>query len=215
MIKTRVVKAKNGALRPEDLSYCVEAVRAGGVVIFPTDTVYGIGCNAFHHEAVQRVYRLKGRDYKKPLPILLESSDQLGLVAAEVLPEASALIEAFWPGPLTLVVKTGPLAMHAARGRHSIAVRVPDHGVVRDLLAGTNVPLAATSANRSGKKSMKTGASVLKEFSGKVDVIIDGGACPIGRESSVVDVSHFPFSVLREGALTRSRLARALYETKV
>lgn len=178
----------------------------GGVLVFPTDTVYGIGCNAFHPEAIQKIYDLKGRHYSKPLPILLSDAKQMPLVTKEVPSEAERLMKAFWPGALTLVCKTGPLALNAARGKHTIAVRVPAHGVTSQLLAGLGLPLAATSANISGKKAIVSGTQARKLFESKVDVIIDGGACNVGRESSVVDASHYPFTVLREGALSKAEL---------
>jgi L-threonylcarbamoyladenylate synthase len=205
-MKTTVVKASRHHLSKDDLAVCLDALKMGGVIVFPTDTVYGIGCNAFHPEAIQKIYDLKGRAFSKPLPILLGRADQLPLVARDMPHEASRLMKALWPGALTLVFKTGPLALNAARGKSTIAVRVPDHGITAQLLAGLGLPLAATSANLSGKTSLTTGAQAKKLFMSKVDVIIDGGACPGGRESSVVDATHFPFTVLREGAVSKPEL---------
>jgi len=108
------------------------------------------------------------------------------------------------------VVKTGPLATGASRGKSTIAVRVPDHGVLRDLLQRAGIPLATTSANRSGRPEVTDGADAVRQFSGHVDIIIDGGRCPVGRPSSVVDVTHFPFVVLREGAVSKRELERCL-----
>jgi L-threonylcarbamoyladenylate synthase len=108
------------------------------------------------------------------------------------------------------VVKTGPLAVAAAHGRATIAVRVPDHGVLRQALDAAGAPVAATSANRSGKPSVTDGVEAIRQFTGRVDVIIDGGPCAVGRESSVVDVTRYPFSVLRVGAVSKSELERVL-----
>lgn len=188
----------------------MNTLKIGGVIVFPTDTVYGIGCNAFHPEAIRRIYALKGRQYSKPLPLLLAETGQLPLVAKDVPKEAVRLMEAYWPGALTLVFKTAPLALNAARGKSTIAVRIPDHGVVRQLLEHLSLPLAATSANISGKPSLKTGAQAKKIFLSKVDVIIDGGPCEVGRESSVVDASHFPFTILREGAVSKPELLQKM-----
>ena len=209
-LKTRVHKMKDGRLSDKALHDCVLALASGGLVVLPTDTVYGIACGAFDPGAVRRVYELKGRSYDKPLPILIPHASQLSLVAAEVPTEAFRLIGAYWPGALTLVLKTAPLAALAAHGRPTIAVRVPDHGVVRTLLDGAGVPIAATSANQSEQPSISEGAEVVRQFEGKVEVIIDGGACAVGRESSVVDASKFPFSMLREGAISRADLERTL-----
>jgi L-threonylcarbamoyladenylate synthase len=209
-IETRVHQMKEGRLGDDALHDCAIALSAGGLVVVPTDTVYGIACAAFNPDAVRRVYELKGRRYSKPLPVLISSASQLSLVAADIPDEAFRLIDAFWPGALTLVFKTAPLATLAAHGRATIAIRVPDHGVVRLLLDGAGVPIAATSANRSGEPSLTRGADAVKHFRGKVDVIVDGGDCARGRESSVVDASRFPFSVLREGAISKGDLERCL-----
>jgi len=209
-VETRVHRMKDGRLGDKALHDCVLALAGGGLVVLPTDTVYGIACGAFDPVAVRRVYDLKGRSYSKPLPVLIPNASQLSLVAAEVPTEAYRLIGAYWPGALTLVLKTAPLAALAAHGRPTIAVRVPDHGAVRTLLDSTGVPIAATSANQSDEPSITEGAEVVKQFMGKVDVIIDGGTCAVGRESSVVDASQYPFSMLREGAISRAELERCL-----
>jgi L-threonylcarbamoyladenylate synthase len=206
LIKTRVIKTQKAGLSPDDLAICVESLKMGGVIVFPTDTVYGIGCNAFHPEAIRKIYEIKGRDYVKPLPILLGDPAQLSLVAKEMPKEATPLMKAFWPGALTLVFKTAPLALGAARGKQTVAIRVPDHGVAVQLLAGLALPLAATSANLSGHKAIASGAQAKKLFDGQVDLIIDGGDCAVGRESSVVDASHYPFTLLREGAIAKPEL---------
>ena len=209
-MKTKVFKVKNCALNREQLDFCAEVIRAGGVIVFPTDTVYGVGCNAFHPVAIERIYKLKGRSYTKPLPVLLSSAEQLVFIARDVPNEATVLIETYWPGPLTLVFKTAPLAVHAARGKATIAVRVPKSNVAQTLLAAVQVPLATTSANASGKPAMTSGVTVKKFFTDKVDVIIDGGECPVGEASSVVDVTHVPFTILREEAVSKAELTRKL-----
>lgn len=209
-IQTRVIECQN-ALSAEALGVCVRVLKDGGVIAFPTDTVYGIGASAFNTVAVGRVFSLKGRSYRKPLPVFLKDAHQLSLAGRDIPWETRFLIRRFWPGPLTLVVRTARTAMLASRGRDTIALRVPDHGVVKKILDEFCVPLAVTSANVSGKKSLTTGAQVRKEFMGKVDVIIDGGKCSIGRESSVVDATHYPFTVLREGAISKEELLECLH----
>lgn len=210
MKETQFFRCSGKKLSPSALQACVTALQAGGTIIFPTDTVYGLACNAFHPAAIARIYKLKGRSYSKPLPILLNDASQLPFVATEVLEEARKLIEIHWPGALTLVFKTAPLALHAARGKSTIAVRVPDHPFARQILSAAQLPLATTSVNISGRKAVVSGEEAKKVFQGKVDVIIDGGPCDIGHESTVLDVTHFPFSVLREGALSKTQLARVL-----
>lgn len=209
-VETRVHKMKAGALSDKALHDCLLALASGGLVVIPTDTVYGIACGAFNPEAVRRVYELKGRAYNKPLPVLIGDAAQLSLVAADIPTEAFRLIGGFWPGALTLVFKTAPLAALAAHGRPTIAVRVPDHGVIRSMLDHGGVPLAATSANQSGEASVTEGEEAVRQFKGRVEVIIDGGPCMLGRESTVVDASKFPFMVLREGAIPKGDLERCL-----
>lgn len=209
-LPTRIIVSGKNRLSPEEIEACRDVIESGGILIFPTDTVYGIACNAFNPIAVGKIYALKGRSYSKPLPILLPESHQLNLVAKEVPPESKKLIDAYWPGPLTLVFKTAPMAAVASHGRHTIAVRVPDHGVVRHILTTVQIPLAATSANSSGKPSLTDGKEAVKLFNGKVDLIIDGGVCEWRKESSVVDATHYPFTVIREGAISKSHLAKQL-----
>lgn len=206
-LKTKILRPGPEGLSPRDLRTCVEAIDRGGLVILPTDTVYGIACSVFRLAAIDAIYTLKGRHYNKPLPVLLSGSEQLSLVTVDAPREIGALIRGFWPGPLTLVLKTAPMAMHAARGRPTLAVRVPDHPIARQVLVSAGVPIAATSANKSGGRSMTDGQQVVAAFNGKVDVIIDAGPCAIGRESSVVDASSFPFTIIREGAVPKSELA--------
>jgi len=208
--KTIILSAGKGRLEKNDVALCTKILKSGGLIVIPTDTVYGIVCNAFDPLAIKKVYQLKGRHYTKPLPILLSSSEQLPLVAVEILSETYRLTNVFWPGPLTLVFKTAPLALHASRGKPTIAVRVPQHAVVTDLIENMGLPVAATSANVSGKTSLKSGAAVIKKFNNKVDVIVDGGRCHWGQESSVLDATHYPFLVLREGAISRQHLYRQL-----
>ncbi len=209
-MKSQILKPKKGKLTQKDIEICRVAIEQGGLIVFPTDTVYGLGCNAFHMGAVKKIYALKGRSYTKALPILLGDVSQLPLVASEVLPQVSALTEEYWPGALTLVFKTGPLAMVATRGRSSVAVRVPDHELAHQILTSVHLPLATTSVNTSGEPSITKGADAVKFFKGRVDVIVDGGDCDWMKESSVVDVTHFPFTILRQGVISKTDLAKQL-----
>lgn len=204
--RTRVIEAPAGRLTAAELEFCLGVFAAGGVVIVPTDTVYGIACNAFDPAAVEKVYRLKGRDYRKPLPVLLADARELPRIAADVPAEAYRLTARLWPGPLTLVLKTAPTAVHAARGRATIAVRVPDHGTIVQLLQAAPYPLAVTSANRSGEPPLIDGDAVRRDFVGTVEAIVDAGRCRVGTASSVVDASQFPFTLLRAGAVEKDRL---------
>lgn len=210
MNKSVILKAKGEMLSESDLRICQKALESGAPAVFPTDTVYGIGCVAFRIDGVKEIYSLKGREFTKPLPILIGDSSQLSLIVEEVLPEAKKLIDVFWPGALTLVFKTAPLIYSATRGKKTVAIRIPDHGLVKQLLDSVGLPLATTSANRSGQKSAKNFSEVKKFFNGKVPVLIDGGRCRWSLESTVVDVTHYPFTVLREGAIKKETIAEVL-----
>jgi L-threonylcarbamoyladenylate synthase len=207
---TRIIRVRGGRLSAGELSDCADVARRGGLLVFPTDTVYGLACNAFDPVAVKKIYALKGRRYTKALPLLLSDPAMAPLVVKSIGREALALMDAFWPGALTLVLEVTPLLAHATRGKATIAVRVPKYPLLQKLLSGVGLPLAVTSANLSGRGALTRGDEVVDLFEGKVDVIIDGGECPGGRESSVVDASRFPFSILREGALSKATLERTL-----
>lgn len=206
---TPVIELKR-KLSQDDLTLCERVIQSGGVIAFPTDTVYGLGCNAFDPHAIEKIYKLKGRSYTKPLPILLPDPGSLSLVASDIAAGVDTLISHYWPGALTLVFKTGPLALHAARGKSTIAVRVPDHALVQQLLHAVGVPLATTSANKSNHPALASGAMVKKQFLGKVDLIIDGGDCPVGQASTVLDVTHSSFTVLRQGAIDKAHITKTL-----
>lgn len=209
-LKTKIIPAKKGKLSLDQLAVCAHAIEKGGLIVFPTDTVYGLGCNAFHLGAIKKIYALKGRSYTKALPILLGDASQLPLIAAEILPQVLSLTDEYWPGALTLVFKTAPLALVATRGRSTVAVRVPDHVLAQQILTSVHVPLATTSVNTSGEPSVTKGSDAVKLFSGRVDVIVDGGACDWRKESSVVDATHFPFTILRQGVISKTDLAKQL-----
>lgn len=190
----------------EALRRTVEAVQAGGVVIFPTDTVYGMGASVFRPAAIRRIYKLKGRSYKKPLPILVADRMQAEPLVEPMSPRLKRLIDDYWPGPLTVVFKTSPLGRIATGGKETVAIRVPDHKGARALLKAFGQPMAVTSANPSGKPPAVTGAAAHRMFGGKVDVLWDGGRCPGGVASTVLDASSLLWTLVREGAVKKKTL---------
>jgi L-threonylcarbamoyladenylate synthase len=205
-IATRVAKA--------DAAVIAEAARvlaAGGLLAFPTETVYGLGADATNGQAVARLYEAKGRPSFNPL--IAHVAD---IAAARALArfdaDAARLAAAFWPGPLTLVLPKAdgcPVAELATAGLDSIAVRVPDHRVARDILAAFGKPIVAPSANRSGHVSPTTAAHVLADLGGRIDLIVDGGAAPVGVESTIVACLGEPM-LLRPGGLPREAIERVL-----
>jgi L-threonylcarbamoyladenylate synthase len=187
----------------EAIRDAVQLLRAGGLVAFPTETVYGLGADATNGEAVARIFEAKGRPHFNPLIVHvadLEAAEQLGVFSAE----ARRLAGAFWPGPLTLVVERKPDAQTSdltSAGLPSLALRVPDHPVARALLRAAGRPLAAPSANRSGHVSATTARHVADDLGTRVSMILDGGPTAHGLESTILDVSGGQIALLRPGAI--------------
>lgn len=192
---------------PEGIREAAAVLRGGGLVAFPTETVYGLGSNAWDAEATRRVFDVKGRPADNPLIVHVADHGQLAAVAAIAPPLAQRLAAQFWPGPLTVVVDAvADLPLVTTGGLTTVGVRMPAHPAALALLGMAGVPVAAPSANRSGRPSPTTAAHVLDDLGGQVDVVLDGGPCQIGVESTVVDARGRAPVVLREGAVTREQL---------
>ena len=190
-----------------------EIICAGGLVAVPTETVYGLAGNGMDEKAVEKIYEVKGRPAIKPLSLMVASPEEIGRFAVEVPDAAKMLAEKFWPGPLTIVLKANPDIPEIVRaGGDTIGLRCPDHALTLQALREAGVPFAAPSANLSGALSPKTAGDVLKVFDGVIDAVIDGGACTLGRESTILDMSKKPYRVLRQGALPEESILDALVE---
>lgn len=192
---------------PEGLAAAVAAVDAGRLVGLPTETVYGLAGDALDPEAVAAIFAAKSRPADNPLIVHLAAAEELARLTPQVTPLARELAAAHWPGPLTLVVTASATVPAITRGGLStVGVRVPDHPVATAVLERCRSPLAAPSANRSGRPSPTTAQHVADEFGGEVALVLDGGPCVIGVESTVVDARGSRPVVLREGAVTREQL---------
>ncbi len=188
-----------------------KALAASRLVAFPTETVYGLGANALDPDAVAAIFAAKGRPTDHPLICHVASADALAPLVAEVTPAARALASAFWPGPLTLVMPRSRAVPDAVTGgRDTVAVRVPAHPVALALLRAFDGPVAAPSANRFGRPSPTTASDVADELGDAVAVILDGGPCEIGIESTVVDLTCDPPQVLRPGRISAEQVAQVL-----
>ena len=189
----------------------MKLLRNGGVVAFPTDTLYGLGADFSSLSAVQRIIDIKGRPEHMGLPLLLSDPTQLSLVAMEVPEGVEILMRRFWPGALTLLVpRTSAVQDLVTGGRDSVAVRVPDHPVPRALAQGLGRPVTGTSANLSGQPAALTAGEVQRQLSTAVDLVIDGGVVPQGVQSTIVDATGPVLKLLRPGAISLSAI-RAVY----
>lgn len=178
-------------------------LREGQVVAFPTDTVYGVGANAFERFAVRQIFKVKQRPPDKPLPVFIYQIDDLNLVAREVPNRAWPLLQEFWPGALTVVLPKNPnLPDDVTAGQNSVAVRIPDYALCLELVIQVGRPLAVTSANLSGHPNPTTAQEVAGQLGGRIPLILDGGPVPIGQASTIIDLSLSPPRLLRHGPLS-------------
>ena len=191
-----------------------ETLRLGGLVAFPTETVYGLGADAANPAALARLFDVKGRPANHPLIVHLGGADQLDQWALDVPAQARVLADAFWPGPLTmLLARNSSVSEAVTGGRDTVGLRVPDHPVARRLLAAFEGGIAAPSANRFGRVSPTTAEHVRADLGDDVDAILDGGPCAVGVESTIVDLSGFEPEVLRPGGVSIERLSEVLGTT--
>jgi L-threonylcarbamoyladenylate synthase len=192
---------------PAALVRAAEVLRRGGLVAFPTETVYGLGANALDDDAVARIFAAKGRPANNPVIVHVAEPAEALRVAAEWPEEAARLAERFWPGPLTLVLPRRPEVPDAVTaGGPTVAVRLPAHPVARELIRLAGVPLAAPSANRSNRLSPTQAAHVLRDLDGRIELILDGGPTTGGIESTVLDLSRRPARLLRPGLIEPAAL---------
>ena len=207
-------------LQPDDtlrvqVQAAAEILRKGGVVAIPTDTLYGLAASPFIPAAVERIFRIKGRPENAPIPLLIAASQDLHRYAVDVPEVAMALAEAFWPGGLTMVLARATSIPDAVSGgRDTVGLRVPDSVVARGLADELGSPITGTSANVSGTPGIATAEEVESELGSKVDMVIDGGAAPVGKASTVLDLSNERPRLLREGAVSKAEI-EAVYGSYV
>lgn len=199
-------------LFPEQKTYSLasDILNSGGLVAFPTETVYGLGANALDRSAVLSIFAAKGRPADNPLIVHIHDISQLDPLC--IIPDrAFPLMEAFWPGPLTLLCeKKSAIPDEVTAGLPTVAMRMPSHPVARALLSHCGLPIAAPSANSSGRPSPTTALHVLEDMNGKIPLIIDGGMCDVGLESTVLDLCHGKPVILRPGGITREMIMAVL-----
>ena len=197
----------------EELKEAAALLRAGQLVAVPTETVYGLAGNGLDETAVEQIYEVKGRPQVKPLSLMVPDALAMERCCREVPPQAHALAKHFWPGPLTIVLRSKDLVPAIVRaGGETVGLRCPDHPMTLELLRLSGIPFAAPSANPSGEPSPKTAEEVEAYFDGKIAAIVDGGPCGLGKESTILDMSQRPFRILRQGALPAEKIADALVD---
>lgn len=212
ILKTEIIKIDSTVPDwDKQLDYAAEVLRTGGLVAFPTETVYGLGANALDTKAVEGIYKAKGRPSDNPLIVHIAEIKALDNLVSSIPAVASRLMEAFWPGPLTLVMpKSDKIHDIITAGLDTVAIRMPAHPIALALIKKAGIPVAAPSANSSGRPSPTLAKHVIEDLTGKVDIIIDGGSTKVGLESTVLDITSEPPMILRPGGITREQLQQLL-----
>lgn len=201
---------------PENIARAAKLLRRGELVGMPTETVYGLAANALDEKAVAKIFAAKGRPMDNPLIVHIAQKEQLSQIVREITPTVEKLMEAFWPGPLTMVLPRRPEISDAVTaGLDTVAVRLPSHPVARKLIQEAGVPLAAPSANTSGKPSPTRAGHVFHDLKGRLPCILDGGSCQVGLESTVIAVGENSARILRPGRITVGDLLKVVEEVQV
>lgn len=215
-MKTQVFTIKDNQINQQDMKAAAEIIRSGGLVAFPTETVYGLGGDATRADASRKIYEAKGRPSDNPLIVHIADFSQLGQIVEKVPPEAELLAKHFWPGPLTMILhKNHVIPYETTGGLDTVAIRMPAHPVALAFLRESGCMIAAPSANTSGRPSPTSAAHVREDLQGRIDGIIDGGEVEIGIESTIIDLTEETPCVLRPGYITMDMLREVLGEVKL
>jgi L-threonylcarbamoyladenylate synthase len=195
----------------ELIDLAVKSLQNGGVIGYPTETIYGIGCSAYDNEAVTRIYQLKGRDHSKAMIVIAADILQISELVKRIPETAEKLMDSFWPGPLTMVFEVSEkLKQYAIKRTKTIAVRIPANEICLSLLKSCDFPIVSTSANKSGMPVSTNVEQVSDSFGTELDLIIDGGPTPSSAPSTVVDVTKTPLKIIREGAISQLEINTVL-----
>lgn len=215
-MNTRYIKVDQARPGADAIAEAGLILRGGGLVAFPTETVYGLGADATNSLAVARIFEAKGRPPDNPIIVHVASRSQLSSLAASIPAEAEVLMDAFWPGPLTIILPAGrEVPAEVTAGLRTVAVRMPDHPVALALIKAAGVPVAAPSANLSGKPSPTQAEHVLQDLDGRIEAILDGGPAGVGVESTVLDLTSEAPVILRPGGITPEELRACLGRVEV
>jgi L-threonylcarbamoyladenylate synthase len=195
----------------EQVKKCASVLRRGGIAAYPTDTVYGLGADVHNDKAVKKIFTIKRRPLSLPLPVLIADISQLSELAADISPMATRLMAKFWPGGLTIVFKSAPaFDSLVLSGGNKVAVRMPNHTFTLRLIKEAGCPIVGTSANLHNLAAVRTAAEVREQFGSEIEFILDGGTCPGGIESTIVDVTGDKPVILRKGAIPEKHILNLL-----
>lgn len=207
---------KTKRLTENDIDEAAAILRDGGLLGIPTETVYGLGANGLNEEAVAHIFEAKGRPQDNPLILHVPSADHLERYCKEIPLTAYQLAEAYWPGPMTMILKRKPIVPDVVTaGLDTVGMRCPSHPLCHAILEAADVPVAAPSGNTSGRPSPTTAAHMWEDMDGKIDAIVDGGPCSVGVESTIIDLTETPARLLRPGGITLEQLEAVLGEVAV
>ena len=210
-VKTKLIRMDEQHIDAALIREAGDVIRAGGLVAFPTETVYGLGGDALNPSSSEKIYRAKGRPSDNPLIVHIADMEALGAIVREIPESALKLAERFWPGPLTMIFQKSDLVPHETTGGlNTVAVRMPVHRVAQELIRAAGGYVAAPSANRSGRPSPTVAKYVTEDMDGRIEMIIDGGDVEIGLESTIVDLTADQPTILRPGYITRQMLEQVL-----
>lgn len=204
---TKIIEIDSENIDKNKLNVAAKAIKEGKIVAFPTETVYGLGANALNSAAVERIFEAKGRPSDNPLIVHIADKEKVYELTESIPENAVALMDKFWPGPLTLVFrKSSIIPPIITAGLNTVAIRMPEHPVARELIRLSQIPVAAPSANVSGKPSTTTAQHVLQDLDGKIEVVVDAGSSRVGLESTVLDMTVEPPMLLRPGGVTPEQI---------
>lgn len=207
---------KTALLGRSRVQQAAEIIKRGGLLGIPTETVYGLGANGLDAEAVRRIFEAKGRPQDNPLILHIPTVDWLERYCEDIPDAAYELAKRFWPGPLTIILKRKPIVPDVVTaGMNTVGMRCPKHTLCRDIISRADVPVAAPSGNTSGRPSPTTAAHMLEDMDGKIEAIVDGGACSVGVESTIIDLTVAPPQLLRPGGVTLEQLQKVLGDVTV
>ncbi|MBF8983747.1 threonylcarbamoyl-AMP synthase [Lutibacter sp. B2] len=215
-MKTKIFEIDDLSTSKDKIKEAADLLIKGGTVAFPTETVYGLGANALDEEAVAKIFKAKGRPSDNPLIVHISKIEQLYELVESVPPIAEKLIERFWPGPITLIMKkSNNVPDIITAGLDTVAIRMPSHAIAKEIIDMAKLPIAAPSANLSGKPSPTKASHVIKDLNGKVDGIVSGGSSQVGLESTVLDITLEIPMILRPGGITKEDLEQVLERVEI